>query len=53
MRTSSPSAGYDAGDLVALAQTARRLGWLCRALNSRLSQPSDESTSLRLRMFLA
>ena len=40
------------GDLVALAQTARRLGWLCRALNSRLSQPSDESTRLRLRMFL-
>ena len=50
--TWSRSAGYDRSDLVALAQTARRLGWLCRALNSRRSQPSDESTSLRLRMFL-
>jgi hypothetical protein len=47
-----PFGAYESGDLVALAQTARRLGWLCRALNSRLSQPSDESTSLRLRMFL-
>jgi hypothetical protein len=47
-----PFRGYDAGDLVDLAQTARRLGWLCRALNSRRSQPSDESTRLRLRMFL-
>ena len=47
-----PFRAYDTSDLVALAQTARRLGWLCRALNSRLSQPSDESTSLRLRMFL-
>ena len=40
------------GDLVDLSQTARRLGWVCRALNSRRSQPSDESTRLRLRMFL-
>jgi len=40
------------GDVVALSQTARRLGWICRALNSRRSQPSDESTLLRLRMFL-
>ncbi len=39
-------------DLVSLSTTARRLGWLCRAVNSRLSQPSDESTRLRLRMFL-
>ena len=35
---------HDASDLVALSQTARRLGWLCRAVNSRRSQPSDEST---------
>ena len=47
-----PFRAYDTSELVALAQTARRLGWLCRALNSRLSQPSDESTRLRLRMFL-
>jgi hypothetical protein len=40
------------GDLIALSATARRLGWLCRAVNSRLSQPSDESTLLRLGMFL-
>ena len=40
------------GDLVDLSQAARRLGWVCRALNSRRSQPSDESTRLRLRMFL-
>jgi len=48
-----PFRAYDTSELLALAQTARRLGWLCRALNSRLSQPSDESTMLRLRMFLA
>jgi Phosphotransferase enzyme family len=47
-----PFKGLGTGDLVALAQTARRLGWVCRALNSRRSQPSDESTRLRLRMFL-
>jgi Phosphotransferase enzyme family len=39
-------------DLVALAQTARRLGWLCRAVNSRAWQTSDEGTLLRVRMFL-
>ena len=39
-------------DVVALSEIARRLGWLCRAINSRLSQPSDESTRLRLGMFL-
>lgn len=44
--------GFAASDLIALSTTARRLGWLCRAVNSRLSQPSDESTRLRLRMFL-
>ncbi len=47
-----PFHGSTTSDLVALSQTARRLGWLCRAVNSRFSQPSDESTSLRLRMFL-
>jgi hypothetical protein len=44
--------GRTTSDLVALSTTARRVGWLCRAVNSRLSQPSDESTRLRLRMFL-
>ena len=44
--------GRTSSDLVALSETARRLGWLCRAINSRLSQPSDESTRLRLGMFL-
>ena len=47
-----PFRGRTTSDLVGLAQTARRLGWVCRALNSRRSQPSDESTMLRLRMFL-
>ena len=47
-----PFRGRTASDLVALSTIARRLGWLCRAVNSRLSQPSDESTRLRLRMFL-
>ena len=47
-----PFRGLTTGDLTDLAQTARRLGWVCRALNSRRSQPSDESTRLRLRMFL-
>ena len=47
-----PFRGLTTSDLVGLAQTARRLGWVCRALNSRRSQPSDESTRLRLRMFL-
>ena len=47
-----PFSGHTASDLVELSTTARRLGWLCRAVNSRLSQPSDESTRLRLRMFL-
>ena len=47
-----PFGGRTTSDLVALSETARRLGWLCRAVNSRLSQPSDESTRLRLSMFL-
>ena len=47
-----PFRGRTSKDLVALSATARRLGWLCRAVNSRLSQPSDESTRLRLGMFL-
>jgi hypothetical protein len=47
-----PFRGLTTSDLAGLAQTARRLGWVCRALNSRRSQPSDESTRLRLRMFL-
>ena len=47
-----PFRGRTTGDLVALSETARRLGWLCRAVNSRRSQPSDESTGLRLGMFL-
>lgn len=48
-----PFRGRTASDLEALSETARRLGWLGRAVNGRRSQPSDESTSLRLGMFLA
>ena len=47
-----PFRGSTTRDLVPLTETARRLGWLCRAVNSRLSQPSDESARLRLGMFL-
>jgi len=39
-------------DLVALSTTARKLGWLCRAVNGRLSQPDDKGTRTRLRMYL-
>jgi hypothetical protein len=47
-----PFRGRTSEDLVALSATSRRLGWLCRAVNGRLSQPSDESTRRRLGMFL-
>ena len=47
-----PFRGSATCDVVALSDTARRLGWICRAVNGRLSQPSDESTVPRLRMFL-
>ncbi len=39
-------------DLVTLSTTARRLGWLCRAVNGRLCDSSGESTRQRVRMFL-
>ncbi|MEO5633568.1 phosphotransferase [Gaiella sp.] len=48
----APFRSLSAADLVDLSATARKLGWLCRAVNSRLSQPSVESTRLRLRMYL-
>jgi hypothetical protein len=44
--------GRTANDLVALSTTARRLGWLCRAVNGGLCESSGESTRRRVRMFL-
>ena len=44
--------GRTANDLVALSSTSRRLGWLCRAVNGRIGDPSDESTRRRISMFL-
>ena len=44
--------GRTAGDLVRLSTTACRLGWVCRAVNGRTAEHSDESTRLRLGMFL-
>lgn len=44
--------GRSAGDLVRLSAIARRLGWICRAVNGRTADPSDESTRRRLGMFL-
>jgi hypothetical protein len=43
----------DETDLVAACTIARRLGWLCRAVNGHAggSEP-DQSTLTRLRMFL-
>ena len=41
-----------ASDVVSLSTTARRLGWLCRAVNGRICEPSEESTRRRLSMFL-
>ena len=35
----APFRGRTSSDLVAASATARRLGWLCRAVNGRLSQP--------------
>lgn len=41
----------DPADLVAASATARRLGWVCRAVNGHV--PGDEAATLaRLRMFL-
>ncbi len=48
-----PFTGYDRQDLVAAATIARRLGWLCRAVNGHQGNTEgDESTLVRLRMFL-
>jgi hypothetical protein len=48
-----PFTGDDRGDLVAAATIARRLGWLCRAVNGHQDNTEgDESTLVRLRMFL-
>ena len=52
-RTWLRSAGARRATSVAVSATARRLGWLCRAVNGRLAQPpEDDSTRQRLRMFL-
>ena len=49
----APYRGRTSSDLGAVSATARRLGWLCRAVNGRLAQPpEDDSTRQRLRMFL-
>ena len=48
-----PFAGYDRAELVAAATIARRLGWLCRAVNGHQGGMEDvEHTLVRLRMFL-
>jgi hypothetical protein len=48
-----PFAGYDPEDLVAAATIARRLGWLCRAVNGHQDgTEGNEATLVRLRMFL-
>ena len=44
--------GRTTSDLVSLSSTARRVGWLCRAVNGRIADPTDESTRRRLGMFL-
>ncbi len=44
--------GRTANDLVSLSSTGRRLGWLCRAVNGSVADPSAESTRRRLGMFL-
>jgi hypothetical protein len=49
----APFAGYDRAELVAAATIARRLGWLCRAVNGHQGGMEDaEHTLVRLRMFL-
>jgi len=49
----APFAGYDRADLVAAATIARRVGWLCRAVNGHQDNTEgEESTLVRLRMFL-
>lgn len=47
----APYAERFAGDLVAAATLAQRLGWVCRAVNGHVPG-DDERTSARLRMFL-
>jgi Phosphotransferase enzyme family len=39
-------------ELAAAATTALRLGWVCRAVNSRLGNPEGANTAVHLRMFL-
>jgi len=39
-------------ELEAAATMALRLGWICRAVNSRLGNPDDANTAVLLRMFL-
>ena len=61
-RRSSPTirrgldVGRDAGarlrDLFVACQIARRLGWVCRAVNGYLAPFETEQTGRRLRMFL-
>jgi Phosphotransferase enzyme family len=49
----APFAGHDGKDIVVAATLARRLGWLCRAVNGHQDDTEeDESTLVRLRMFL-
>jgi hypothetical protein len=40
-------------DLVAAAEIALRLGWVCRAINGRLGDTNVEHTLTRLRMYLS
>ena len=48
-----PFQAHDRVDLVAAATIARRLGWLCRAVNGHQNEvENDEQTLVRLRMFL-
>jgi hypothetical protein len=49
----APYRGSTSRDLLAVSAIARRLGWLCRAVNGRLAQPpGDAGTRQRLLMFL-
>ena len=45
-------AAHGGADLVAATTIARRLGWICRAVNGHLAPFESEQTGRRLRMFL-
>ena len=45
-------AAHGGADLVAATTIARRLGWICRAVNGYLAPFESEQTGRRLRMFL-